>query len=296
MGGESHRCLRERKARVRRQSVEYISLLSNSKYNCTHLLQEMGIEHVIVKSEREENKIYDVHQLDPAFYKKIISRSSPTDHSRLNSISCFPGKVPFHWELQPGKPRDASNVEVEIPIKFPPAVYSLSMPRPRIPPTGRKEFVFRNINKLKKIKNTKIGQCLTVPSLSKLKPNITLKEAKEYCLKNTKKMELIRKKVKKMEIFKNIFHNKNVDKKSPEIQGNNHGDDFEFYIFDCDDFTMPSPTFGSNVSSSSSSSSSSSLLSSSSSSAIKSPKTFGIRSLRRGMVKLRFLKSSKKIH
>lgn len=263
----------------------------------------MGVKQIIIRSERDEKKISDLCELDPAFYKKIISRSSSARHARQNSTSRFPGKIPFRWELQPGKPRDASSIEIQTPIRFPPAVHSLTIPKPCLPPTGPKAFFLRNIKNVKKITSLQIGKSLTVPRLSKKISNINLKEAKEYFLKNIKKMETV----------KNVFHAKRVGKKSREIEGkNDDGDDVRFSNFD--EFVPPFPSFDSSVSSSSSlrkssawssmrspvkssafssisSSSSSSLSSSSSSSlqycAVKSPKTLRIWSSRKGIVKMR---------
>ncbi|KAJ6355434.1 hypothetical protein OIU77_005929 [Salix suchowensis] len=81
-----------------------------------------------IKTGREE-KIVSLYQLDPGFYKKILSRNPSLKCSSSISVYRNPGGVPFTWEMQPGKPREESKTEIARPIRLPPAVHGLNMPK-----------------------------------------------------------------------------------------------------------------------------------------------------------------------
>ncbi|KDP36392.1 hypothetical protein JCGZ_08661 [Jatropha curcas] len=214
-----------------------------------------------IQSRRDERTTSSLHQLDPAFYKKIISRNSSARHSRQNSIYCSPIAVPFVWEIQPGKPRNVANHSAS--IRFPPTIHNLSTSMSFIPPSKgflnnikrvkktesvevelppvvqssnipkpnliekAKTYFFK---KVKKIKNMKIGLPPATQGLKMPTPNVTPQLAKAYFFNKIKKLH----KVKKIQLRgrkkKNISH-------EIKDETNDSDDDFQLY-FDCnDDFT-----------------------------------------------------------
>ncbi|EEF23691.1 conserved hypothetical protein [Ricinus communis] len=231
----------------------------------------MAAKHV--RLEREERNIYDLYQIDPAFYKKIISRSSSIHFSRQNSFHRCPGKVPFSWEIQPGTPRDVSSeVEILLPSMFPPGIHSLDMSGPCNPETGRMAYFFKHVKKVKNIKKIQIGLPLAVRELSIMpKPKASLKVAKACLLSN----------IKKVTATKNIFLGKKMKSEYSGTNGMDHNhDEFRFSELDFGDFTE-SPRYGS-------SNSSVSPLSAPSSPrlcAIKSPRILRLQSLHKGLVR-----------
>ncbi|CAL1415098.1 unnamed protein product [Linum trigynum] len=75
---------------------------------------------------------------DETFYNRVISRDSSTSSVRCPSGRVFYYRsaaegVPFNWETQPGTPKNNPPKEESIPpITPPPAVLSLSLPKPSI--------------------------------------------------------------------------------------------------------------------------------------------------------------------
>ncbi|KAI3701694.1 hypothetical protein L6452_26956 [Arctium lappa] len=64
---------------------------------------------------------------------KILSRySSASQSSRIYYQNTTNEGVPFKWEMQPGTPKNPPQVEVIPPPTPPPAVQSLSLPRPKV--------------------------------------------------------------------------------------------------------------------------------------------------------------------
>ena len=72
-----------------------------------------------------------VLQGDKFFFNRIISRESSVGCSSRFYYRSSEG-VPFTWEKQPGKSKSPPGTEVVPPIRAPPAVLSLGLPKPRI--------------------------------------------------------------------------------------------------------------------------------------------------------------------
>ncbi|KAF9662625.1 hypothetical protein SADUNF_Sadunf18G0073800 [Salix dunnii] len=179
-----------------------------------------------IKTGREE-KIVSLYQVDPAFYNKILSRNPSLKCS--SSISAYrnPGEVPFTWEMQPGKPREASKTEIARPIRLPPAVHGLNMPKPRFHHSGPLAYLSKHVKKVKKIKNMQLRLPPAVPSGS-----IPRMAAKVKSLKCSEKVKKI----------KNIYLGKKWKAKPVETStgfagGTDESDGFR----SCIDFT-PSPS------------------------------------------------------
>ncbi|KAG6740755.1 hypothetical protein POTOM_056224 [Populus tomentosa] len=180
-----------------------------------------------IKTGREE-RIVSLYQIDPGFYKKILSRNSSL--KRSSSISAYrnPGEVPFTWEMQPGKPREASKTEIAPPLGLPPSVHGLNMPKPpRFHHSGPLAYLLRHLKKVKKIKNMQLGLPPAVPSWSVLQMG-----AKVKFLKSSEKVKKI----------KNIYLGKKSKAKPVETNiGFASGTDESDGSRSCIDFT-PSPS------------------------------------------------------
>ncbi|KAB5514383.1 hypothetical protein DKX38_028289 [Salix brachista] len=180
-----------------------------------------------IKTGREE-KIVSLYQLDPGFYKKILSRNPSLKCSSSISVYGNPGGVPFTWEMQPGKPREESKTEIARPIRLPPAVHGLNMPKPRFHHSGPLAYLSKHVEKAKKIKNMQLRLPPAVPSWSipRMAP------AKVKFLKCSEKVKKI----------KNVYLGKKWKAKPVETSigfatGADESDDFRSSI----DFT-PSPS------------------------------------------------------
>ncbi|CAK7337571.1 unnamed protein product [Dovyalis caffra] len=213
--------------------------------------KKMILDHI---GTRSEDRITTVYQVDPGFYKKILSRN----RSLSNSSRIFdnPGEVPFTWEMQPGRPREAPNIETVPPIRLPPAVHGLNMPKPRFHHSGPMAYISKYIKKLKMIKNMQLGLPPAVPSSGMPKPKIPHKKVKVTFLKSLEKA----KKAKNLRIGKKTnssYLHKKSKAKPVETNGYASGTDESdgSCIIDGNHFT-PSPT--TSVASGSSRSSSSS--------------------------------------
>ncbi|WCJ42348.1 hypothetical protein M5689_023162 [Euphorbia peplus] len=166
-----------------------------------------------------------------------------------------------------------SSHETVKPIRFPPAIYSLTVPKPSIPPSGAKAYFVKS---LQKIKNIKIEVSKII--VHKPDPNATIRNVKVYLVKNLKKVEKIK---------------NNMGKKAkPPVTGVAETDDkmnksdtegFESSFSDFDDFTPSHRTF-SGYSTPFSSSSPRRTYS------FQSPKTHRLRSMQKGLMKWSFLK------
>jgi len=179
-----------------------------------------------------EERIVSLYQVDPGFYKKILSRNSSLKCSSSISIYRNPGEVPFTWEMQPGKPREASKAEIARPLRPPPAVHGLNMPKPpRFHHSGPLAYLLRHLEKVKKIKAPP-----AVPSWSILHMG-----AKVEFLKSSEKV----KKIKNTRIgkkIKNIYLGKKSKPKPVEANiGFASGTDESDCFRSCIDFT-PSPS------------------------------------------------------
>jgi hypothetical protein len=189
-----------------------------------------------IETGREE-RIVSLYQVDPGFYKKILSRNSSLKCSSSISIYRNPGEVPFTWEMQPGKPREASKAEIARPLRPPPAVHGLNMPKPpRFHHSGPLAYLLRHLEKVKKIKNVQLGLPPAVPSWSILHMG-----AKVKFLKSSEKV----KKIKNTRIgkkIKNIYIGKKSKAKPVETNiGFASGTDESDGFRSCIDFT-PSPS------------------------------------------------------
>ncbi|CAL1358507.1 unnamed protein product [Linum trigynum] len=97
----------------------------------------MEIDH---RGRPAETRSTSVLQADETFYNRVISRDSTSSSSaaaRCPSSRVFYYRsaaegVPFNWETQPGTPKNPPKEEAIPPISPPPAVLSLSLPKPSI--------------------------------------------------------------------------------------------------------------------------------------------------------------------
>lgn len=73
-----------------------------------------------------------VLQGDKFFFNRIISRESSSVGCSSRIYYRSAEGVPFKWEMQPGKSKNPPGKEVVPPIRAPPAVLSLGLPKPCI--------------------------------------------------------------------------------------------------------------------------------------------------------------------
>lgn len=101
------------------------------------------------KSEKEERSA-SMLQLDTIFFKKILARNSNDSSSSISDHHSV-CEVPFDWESMPGTPRNPyRDIDAILPpIKPPPAVESVDMPKPAIilAPKSSKNVCFWNRQK-----------------------------------------------------------------------------------------------------------------------------------------------------
>ncbi|CAI0393984.1 unnamed protein product [Linum tenue] len=97
----------------------------------------MEINH---RGRPAETRSTSVLQGDETFYNRVISRDSTSSaaaaarcpSSRVFYYRSAAEGVPFNWETQPGTPKNPPKEEAIPPISPPPAVLSLSLPKPSI--------------------------------------------------------------------------------------------------------------------------------------------------------------------
>jgi hypothetical protein len=189
------------------------------------------------KMALEDERIVTLYQVDPGFYKKILSRNSSLSSSKRISDYYSPGEVPFIWEKQPGKPREAPKIEKVRPIRLPPAAHGFNMPKPRFHHSSPMAYFSKCIEKLKMIKNMQLRFPPAVPSLRMQKPKIPHLEVKVKILKSLEKV----KKIKNIHIRKKIkrIHLSKKSKAKP-VETNDYGsctdesDSFRSCIIDVD--------------------------------------------------------------
>ncbi|KAJ4828146.1 hypothetical protein Tsubulata_005021, partial [Turnera subulata] len=225
---------------------------------------------------RREDKIVTLYNIDPAFYRKIISRNSSGGCSGRLSLYYQhhrSGKVPFNWERKPGQPRDApedSNQIVIPPVTLPPSapIRVLSVTRRatgRPPCTGPRAFFLKKLKKMKMIKNTPHKQ--PPPPLQPPQPAVQgLPPLAGSKSRSSGAKKFFKKEMKKLKQISGVHKGKSKVEHKPE-DGNTTTDERDVLGFsssETSDFTSSSTN--------SSTSSSSSSSSSSFTRAIKSPK------------------------
>ncbi|CAN1167340.1 hypothetical protein LINPERPRIM_LOCUS34733 [Linum perenne] len=89
---------------------------------------EINIKH---NPQPETTPSPSLFQGDEKFRNRVISRDSSVSSRVFYSRAAAEGGVPFNWETQPGTPKNDNRKEESIPpIGLPPAVLSLSLPKP----------------------------------------------------------------------------------------------------------------------------------------------------------------------
>ncbi|KAG6770076.1 hypothetical protein POTOM_025743 [Populus tomentosa] len=71
-----------------------------------------------------------VLQGDNFFFNRVISRDSSVGFSSRRLYYRSAEGVPFKWEMQPGTPKDPSKEEIIPPIRPPPALLGIGLPKP----------------------------------------------------------------------------------------------------------------------------------------------------------------------
>ncbi|KAG6772158.1 hypothetical protein POTOM_023554 [Populus tomentosa] len=167
----------------------------------------------------EDERIVTLYQVDPGFYKKILSRNSSLSSSKSISACYSPGQVPFIWEKQPGKPREAPKIEKVRPIRLPPAAHGFSMQKPRFHHSSPMACFSKCIEKLKMIKNMQLRFPPAVPSLRMQKPEIPHLEVKVKILQSLEKVKKIKNNIHFRKKIKRIHLSKKSKAKPVETNG-----------------------------------------------------------------------------
>ncbi|KAJ6914169.1 hypothetical protein NC651_016429 [Populus alba x Populus x berolinensis] len=167
----------------------------------------------------EDERIVTLYQVDPGFYKKILSRNSSLSSSKSISACYSPGEVPFIWEKQPGKPREAPQIEKLRPIRLPPAAHGFNMPQPRFHHSSPMAYFSKCIEKLKMVKNMQLRFPPAVPSLRMQKPKIPHLEVKVKILQSLEKVKKIKNNIHIRKKIKRIHLSKKSKAKPVETNG-----------------------------------------------------------------------------